>query len=150
MTKPDWNTITHIEKIDTLRRLVLEGWSCSQIASVFTNATKNAVLAFIYRYHLRKSDEVVARVRAKWVDRPYRKVDRIAPSRPKVNLATDPLTFRVVEAVNASGHPMNELDWVSGVSADTIRRWRIGRYKATPALAQAVLDTIEKLNHERA
>lgn len=146
--KPDWNTLTHVDKIDTLRHLVLEGWSCSQMATVFTNATKNAVLAFIYRYNLRGTDEDVAAVRAHWAGHVYTKVNP-TPRRARFNRAKDPITRAVIDHVNAHGFALYDIAALAGVNPYTIANWRRGIHSARPYLARCVAQAVDQLQAEK-
>lgn len=148
MTKPDWNALTHVEKIDFLRPLVEEGYTCTLMASMFVNATANAVMGFIWRYQLRHSDKVVARVRAQWDGETYTKSRQVRTKKRRsvVDVATDPRTRRVIDAYNKP-HPFPRTAILkeAGIYSSLLVRWRRGERVASPFEEQCMMEAIQKL-----
>lgn len=152
--KPDWPTLTHGQRVDYLKPLLLDGFSYGRIATAFENATKNAVLGFCYRIGLRHDNAhsfalpagregFRAHVRKSGVQE--RRGSSTYREAVFLNEATDPETRAIVDEINASGFYTYDIAAVAGVNRNTITYWRRGKRKSQAFLRQCAREAIRRL-----
>ncbi len=124
----DWSALPTHERVEAVRPLVLDGLSASQIAGMFTNCTRNAVIGVVQR-HLVKHGVKLANSQMRAAPR----VRRDRPTQPNVQRIRRRREAEPVIAVDPVEHVHDADDGVDvthliGIMQLTERtcRWPVG------------------------